>query len=264
MSALSLRQKLAQELDPKLRREAGISTSNKWIIGLILISLLIATLETEQTIYQGREWLFWSLEAVLIVVFSIEYIARVWSSVENPDYPSRWRYMLSFSALLDLITLIAIILATFGASAFLLRLARVLRVLRIARLGRFSSALTLIQQAIYHRRYELGISFMAAMAVLFASSVILYLLEGGQQPEEFGSIPRAMWWSIVTLTTVGYGDVYPITALGRVFAALTALTGIALIAMPTGILAGAISEALQQAREAKQKRKQSQKTSSKP
>ena len=88
-------------------------------------------------------------------------------------------------------------------------------------------------------------SFVIASMLLLMSSTLLYIVEGGIQPETFGSIPRAMWWSIATLTTVCYGDVYPVTTLGRVFAGLTAITGIGLIAMPTGILASAFSDALQ-------------------
>ena len=154
--------------------------------------------------------------------------------------------MLRPHALLDLFTLVIIILSTFGASAFLLRLARVLRVLRIARLGGYSTAINLMLGAVKKRRFELNISVVAAFVLLIISSSLLYLVEGHHQPESFGSIPRAMWWSIATLTTVGYGDVYPITVLGKVFAAFTALSGIGLIALPTGILAAAVSEAIQE------------------
>lgn len=84
-----------------------------------------------------------------------------------------------------------------------------------------------------------------ATLLLLVSSTMLYLIEGAHQPETFGSIPRTMWWSIATLTTVGYGDVYPVTPLGKIFAGMTAVTGIGLIAMPTGILAAAFSDAIQ-------------------
>ena len=91
-------------------------------------------------------------------------------------------------------------------------------------------------------------SFGIATVLLIASSTLLYIVEGQGQPETYGSIPRAMWWSVATLTTVGYGDVYPMTAIGRVFAGLTAITGIGVIAMPTGILASGFSDALQRGR----------------
>lgn len=138
-----------------------------------------------------------------------------------------------------------IILTTFGSQGFILRLARLLRVLRIAKLGRYSIAMHNIGQDIYFRRFELIISFVIGVFALLRSSSILYIVEGGVQTQYFGSIPRAMWWSIATLTTVGYGDVYPITAIGKFFAALTAAMGSGLIAMPTGILAASFSDAIQ-------------------
>lgn len=132
-----------------------------------------------------------------------------------------------------------------GNEAFLLRMFRLIRIIRVARLGRFSSALQAINEAVHARRFELMMSFAIASMLLLLSSTLLYIVEGGIQPETFGSIPRAMWWSVATLTTVGYGDVYPVTTIGRIFAGLTAITGIGLIAMPTGILASAFSDAIQ-------------------
>ncbi len=107
-------------------------------------------------------------------------------------------------------------------------------------------AFNAVTQAVRRRAYELWLSLVFSAALLLVSSAFLYLIEGGIQPEAFGSIPRAMWWSVATLTTVGYGDVYPVTAVGRFFGALTAIIGIGLIAMPTGILASAFSEAFQE------------------
>jgi voltage-gated potassium channel len=145
--------------------------------------------------------------------------------------------------------LLPIFLTALGAEAFLLRLARLLRILRLARLGRFSVAMSSISEAIGSRRHELLLSLGVAALVLVISSALLYLVEGGVQPDNFGSIPRAMWWSIVTLTTVGYGDVFPMTAVGRILAAITAVTGIGLIAMPAGILAASFSDAMKRQRE---------------
>jgi voltage-gated potassium channel len=240
-----LRLRLALELDPKLRTQDGLSNLNSLILVLIFASLIITIIETEPLVLRGREDWFSIAELFFIVVFSIEYIARVWVCTENPENVSRLRYMLKPHSLLDLITLMVVILSAFGTGAFLLRIARVLRVLRIAKLARYSAAINLISDAINRRRFELGISIMAAIILLIVTSSLLYLAEGSAQEEAFGSIPRAMWWSIATLTTVGYGDVYPITSIGKLFAAFTALSGIGLIAMPTGILAAAVSEAIQ-------------------
>lgn len=134
---------------------------------------------------------------------------------------------------------------------FLLRLLRLLRLVRLAKLGRYSLAIGAIGDALRDRRYELGASVAIAIVLLLVTSSLLYVVEGEVQPETFGSIPRAMWWSIATLTTVGYGDVVPITALGRTLAGATALLGIGLVALPTGILAAAFSDALARRRAAR-------------
>lgn len=171
---------------------------------------------------------------------------RAWVSIENPAFRRRISFVLNPASVLDLLSILVVVLDFFASTGFFFRLARLLRIIRIAKFGRFSKALKSILMAISRRSYELGLSVGAALIVLVISSALLYVVEGGVQPESFGSIPRAMWWSVATLTTVGYGDVYPITALGKVFAAITAISGVGLIAMPTGILASAFSDAFQQ------------------
>lgn len=247
MRLIALRRRLALALDPRLRLY-GLSTTNKTIISLIIVSLILSIISTEQAIYEAHETLFLYAEWLLGLIFAFEYVGRVWSSIENPANHSRWHYALRPVPLLDLVVVCMTFLTFFGAEGFLLRLVRFLRILRLARLGAFSNATRLITQAVTKRRFELLLSAGIALLLLTVSSSALYLIEGGVQPEAFGSIPRAMWWSVATLTTVGYGDVYPVTAIGRLLAAFTAISGIGLIAMPTGILAAAFSDALQDTR----------------
>ena len=147
-----------------------------------------------------------------------------------------------------MLVMLRFLLPLLGLEAALLRMIRIVRLVRLARLGRYSLALQMIGAAVTDRRYELGVSVIIASGLMLLSSTALYLAEGAHQPENFGSIPRAMWWSVATLTTVGYGDIVPVTVTGRIFAAVTALTGIGIIAIPTGILAGAFSDALRRAR----------------
>jgi voltage-gated potassium channel len=172
--------------------------------------------------------------------------------VESHAYKDGWRgrlrYLRSPTALIDLLALSPMLLTFIGNEAYIFRLFRMLRILRLARLGRFSSSLQLLTEAVSSRRYELGMSVMLTGFLLLVSSTVLYVVEGGTQPEAFGSIPRTMWWAIVTLTTVGYGDAYPITVIGRICAGMTAVAGIGVIAMPTGILASAFSDTLQRHR----------------
>lgn len=239
---------LYRMLEPSAWDRQGLSPLNKVVAVLICIAALVAILESEPTLYQGRENLFFGAEAVLTGLFIIEYVARLWAAGEDPAYQGafgRLRYALTWTAIIDLLALLPIFLVFLGNEAFLLRIFRLIRIVRLARLGRFSGALSAVSIAVHARRFELLMSIAVASILLLLSSTMLYLVEGGVQPETFGSIPRAMWWSVATLTTVGYGDVYPVTALGRIFAGITAITGIGLIAMPTGILASAFSDAIQ-------------------
>lgn len=248
----AVRRRLYILLDPKAWPDRGLSPLNVVICCVIFSTSLLAIIETEQTITAEYGTLLDILEVGSAALFLLEYSARVWTSVENPRYgdslQGRLRYVVSPMALVDLIALLPFLFFWTGSEVFLIRLVRVVRVLRLARLGRFSDAITHVVQAIRSRSYELILTLAGAAFLLVVSSTFLYIAEGDAQPHAFGSIPRAMWWSVVTLTTVGYGDVYPITVVGKLFAAITAITGIGLIAMPTGILAAAFSEGMQRHR----------------
>jgi len=246
------RRTLHHQLYPKAWRRHGLSPVNRFVCLAILASALLACLETEPLLTARLGGLFRWLEFVFAVIFLVEYALRVWTAGERPQYAGlrgRLRYMLTPVALTDLAAVLPILLFFGWDDVALVRVFRLLRILLLARLGRFSHAAQDIIAAVTARRYELWVSLMVASMLLVTSSTLLYLVEGQVQPEHFGSIPRAMWWSIVTLTTVDYGDVTPVTPLGRFFAAVTALTGIGLIAMPTGILAAAFSEVIQRRRE---------------
>lgn len=241
-----------RQLEPEAWRHKGLSPINRVVVALILLAVVSAVLSSEPALYDGGAWLFLGIEVVVTLVFTVEYLARAWVAVERPGNPGGWRgrlrYLATPSALLDLLALLPPLLLAFGSESFLMRLVRLARILRLARLGRFSAAVALIAEAVRSRNYELGASFVIALVLLVVTSSLMYLAEGAGQPDAFGSIPRAMWWSIATLTTVGYGDVYPLTPLGRILAGATAIVGIGLIAMPTGILAAAFSDALQRRR----------------
>lgn len=245
----ALRRRVYVALDPKAWPQAGLSRTNLVIVVFIILASLAAILETERTIFVGREPIFYALEIVFVTVFVIEYVLRSWTIVERPGFEhalwGRLRYAFTFWALIDMLAIAPALLMIVGPDFFLLRTLRLLRIMRLARLGRFSRALAHLSDALKLRRYELVMSIGFATLLLVFSSALLYMFEGAGQPETFGSIPRAMWWSVVTLTTVGYGDAYPVTVMGRIFAALTAVAGIGLIAMPTGILASAFSDVVQ-------------------
>lgn len=249
----SVRVRIYQLLEPTAWPHPGLSPVNRIISVVILAATATAVIESEPTIHSGREWAFSIAELLFTSIFVLEYVVRLWVAGEDARYQGflgRLRYAVTPAAIIDLLSVSPLLLTFLGTEAFLLRLFRLLRILRVARLGRFSRAFDAITTALHSRRYELIMSVGVAAMLLLVSSTVLYMIEGQAQPDTFGSIPRTMWWSIATLTTVGYGDVYPTTALGQFFAGVTAITGIGLIAMPTGILAAAFSDALQMQRTA--------------
>lgn len=246
-----LRRKLYNHLHTAAWPAKGLSPINKFIAVMILFSIVTVILETEPSVYLKYASVFDALNMLIVSVFLIEYILRLWVMGEHPDYNGiigRLRYAVTPTAIIDLVSILPFLLGIFGSDAFLLRALRLLRIFALAKLGRFSAAIQILAMAITTRRYELLLSLGFAFSVLLISASIMYLVEGTAQPDAFGSIPRALWWSIATLTTVGYGDVYPVTAVGQVFAGITALAAIGVIAMPTGILAAAFSEAIQKSR----------------
>jgi len=255
--ALRFRRWLYLNLHPTAWPKRGLSPVNKAIVAAIVLAVAVAIIESEPTIRHGNEAFFLGLEFIFGTVFLIEYILRLWSSAEDPDYggglKGYLRYAVSLPAIVDLLAVSTLFLTFFGNETSILRLVRLARILLLAKLGRYSTALREIGHAVRSRRYELMMSGLIALMLLLVSSTLLYIAEGDLQPDDFGSIPRAMWWSISTLTTVGYGDAIPVTVVGRIIAGLTAVTGIGLIAVPTGILAAAFSEAMRHHRAARRK-----------
>jgi voltage-gated potassium channel len=245
-----MRQLLVQQIDPQAGPTQGLSTFNKVICLAILLSTLLAIIETEPVLTTNWPQLFWWANLAFLLLFSAELALRIYIAPYTQAHlgQSRWRFLRSGWTLLDLLVLLTFMPLSEELPLLVIRLLRVFRIVRLSRLTRFNTSLNLLIQAVRKRKMELGISFIIAMSLLLTTSILLYLVEGSSNPEDFGSIPRAMWWSIATLTTVGYGDVTPLSPLGKICAGITALIGIGIVAMPTGILAAAFSEAYQKAK----------------
>jgi voltage-gated potassium channel len=246
--AITLRTRVFEQLEPRARQGHGLSPVNIVLSLLILFATALAIIETEPAVEGPNGPLITLVETGLGVIFLVEYAARIWSAAEAPAHGLPWKgrlaYAVSPAALIDLISVVASFApGVHGLLVF--RLFRLLRILRLAKLGRMSRAWTHMAEAIIARREELLLSLVIGIGLMIASATLLYLAEGAVQPDKFGSIPRALWWAVSTLTTIGYGDVYPITLLGKIFAAVTAIASIGLVAMPTGVLAAAFSEAVQ-------------------
>lgn len=254
---MTLRHRVYCQLYAEAQPEGRLTLTNKVVVTVILVSVLLAIIGTEQQVMsENRSVLRWA-EFGFGLFFLVEYLARFWAAAEQPgdasDTAKRLKWSRSFFAIIDLVVVIGALLPFFVTGAPVLRLLRLLRLAALLKFGRFSQALRELGRAIVDRRYDLFVTGALAMVLLLAGATALHWAEGAVQPEAFGSIPRAMWWSIITLTTVGYGDVSPITPLGKILAALVALSGIGLVAMPTGIIAAAFSDAMQRHREERAK-----------
>jgi len=208
---------------------------------LVLANVAVAIATTVEGCEALAPRFFLWFERVSIGVFAVEYLARLWSCPEDPRYAhpllGRLRYALTPLMLVDLLVLA---LPTTGDL-------RPLRILRLVRLARYSRRLMLLVDVVRERRDELFVSLAVALMLLVAASTAMYWVERGENPR-CDSIPATMWWGVATLTTVGYGDLTPITPLGRILGGMVALIGVGMFALPAGILAGGFSEALQKLR----------------
>ncbi len=221
------------------------------IIGLILISLALLVIETVDSIGSAYPALFRAADMAILVVFALEYVLRLWSCVEEPRYSAPLRGRLRFARrpvmLVDLIVILPLVLPMLGGELVTLRLLRMLRFLRLAKLGRYSTAMQTLGRVIASKGPDLAALFTVLVMLLIVASTLMYFAEHDAQPDAFSSIPAAMWWAVATLTTVGYGDVYPVTPLGRLLGSVIAILGIGFIALPTGLLsAGYVDEIARQ------------------
>lgn len=275
------RERLWAALEPDAAGKPTAFSFVKWVImGLVVASLVLLSIETEldaqtrliATGAAGEGFQAWpqSLRGwiepanlTILLLFALEYGFRLSACGVDPRYggtAGMARYVATPAAICDLLAFAPELLMTLlmphdaGAGAGLAAL-RMLRLLRLFKAARYVPALDIIFCAFGRARSQLLVTLLMAGALLFVAAAILHFIEGEVRPEQFGSIPRALWWSAVTLTTIGYGDVFPITPLGKFFAACTAILGIAVVALPTGIFAAAISDELKEreARKAAQK-----------
>ena len=236
MGLIELRRKAYRQLEPTAWPGKGLSPVNLALIILIVVAVLEAVLDTEPVISEGRETLLNNIEFGLGIIFLVEYVARAWVVVDNRKFDKyrypRLRYLVTPIAIIDFLAVVPALFAFGGASSLLLRFFRVLRMLRLAKLGRTSKAWILLRKAFIQKRAEFALILGMLLVMILAAGSLLYFAEAAAQPDKFGSIPRAMWWAIVTLTTVGYGDTFPITPLGKFLAGVISIMGVMLIALP--------------------------------
>ena len=216
------------------------------IVTMVILNISAVILESFSALYEAYSAWFHGFEIFSIAFFSIEYLLRLWANgTRYPDSPSRGRreYAFSFYGLVDLLAILPFYLQLLMPGLDL-RILRVLRLLRLLKLSHYSSAVEDLMQAIYDERRAFGAVGYILAIVIIASSALMYYAEGDAQPDKLSSIPAAMYWSVISLTTVGYGDVSPVTAAGKVISMLTAFMGVATVALFTGIMASSFNKQL--------------------
>ncbi|MEZ5955971.1 MAG: ion transporter [Hyphomonadaceae bacterium] len=244
--------------------DGAINFFSGTIILLVIVSLLSLALETELLrddthLDRSSLPLIQFINVAIVWIFAAEFALRFWSEGENPAHKGvggRLRFLMQPVTIADVLAfapeLIAMLAFPDYSSAIFPAL-RAFRLFRLFKLARYVPAFAIVGAAVRRAWAPLMAALCVAAAQLYIAAMLLYLIEGDTKPQAFGSVARAMWWAVVTLTTVGYGDVYPETMWGRIAAGLVALAGIGIVAMPTGILASAFAEEFRERHEAQQR-----------
>ncbi|MTJ83265.1 MAG: ion transporter [Telmatospirillum sp.] len=238
----------------------GEGHSDPWVklvdyalVTLITINCIFSILESVENLSIVHGHIFHAFDHFSVAVFSIEYVLRVWTAVEinQPVYKhplwGRLRYLFTAMAIVDLVAILPFYLGFFVDVD--LRAMRVLRLLRVFKLTRYSQAMGIMVDVLRQEARSISAMLFVFVVILIFMASLMYMLEHPRQPEVFSDIPSAMWWAVVTMTTLGYGDMVPSTALGRVVGGCTAVIGVGVIALPAGVLASGFSERLRRRRQ---------------
>ena len=217
------------------------------LIFLNVVAVILGSVPSIQASFSGS---LWNFERFSITVFSIEYLTRLWSCVEDERFShpvkGRIRFFFRPLVLLDLLAIAPFFLTFTNVDLRTLRAIRLFRLVRILKAGRYVAALRHFGSVLKNKREELILTSGLMFVLLIIASAIMFFAENEAQPGKFSSIPASMWWAVATLTTVGYGDVYPVTILGKVAGAIIAVMGIGFFTLPTAIIAAGIVESVQE------------------
>ncbi len=220
------------------------------LITLILLNVIAAIFETVPTMTQSYFHFFTWVEAISLTVFAIEYVVRLWVCVEHPRargmpaWRARLNYVVTPSAIIDFIAIVPFFIFSFGGAD--VRTMVLVRLMRLFKLGRYSTGFQSLFEAIRRERHALLASILILTSIVLVAASLAYIAERHVQPDDFGSIPRAIWWAIETVTTVGYGDVVPKTLAGHIIGGITMITGILMIALPIAIIGSSFAEVIRQ------------------
>ncbi|MEO8234376.1 MAG: ion transporter [Flavobacterium sp.] len=222
----------------------------KFIYTLIILNVFSLILASYKEIYSNFELYFENFETFSVTIFTIEYILRFFTADldygKDSSFSKRLKFSFSAFGLIDLFAILPFYLPLiFPFDLRVLRILRLFRLLRIFKLGRLSKSLQTITSVLKDSKSELSITLFVAFILLILSSTLMYYVENEAQPDKFENIGQSLWWSVAILTTVGYGDIYPITGLGKILSSVIAIIGIGFVALPTGIISSAFISRMQ-------------------
>lgn len=248
---MTLKAKVHALLEPSDGTNKGSRNFDIFIITLILLNVIAVVLETVEPISAKLQRLFNLFELISVIIFTIEYVLRLWSCTEHTRHSrpalGRIKYMFTPYAIIDLLAILPFYLQMFFViDARFLRTLRLLRLFRLLKLGRYTNSIEVFQKIVKEKSTDLLVALTVLTMLLVVSSSLMYYAERGAQPEVFSSIPATMWWGVATLSTVGYGDIYPITTIGKLLGTVIAFLGIAVFALPAGILSSGFVDEMAQ------------------
>ncbi|GAB4136508.1 MAG: ion transporter [Planctomycetaceae bacterium] len=241
MDLVKLRNLVEPHVDNRLSRIFDIT-----MLSFIVIALVTFTLDTLPDKPEWAVQCLFTIEVITVLVFSVEYILRFIAAER------RLKFVFSFYGVIDLLAILPFYLGFFvgfGVDLRSLRILRLFRVFRVFKLLRYSRAIRHFGNALQEVKEELILYLMATAFLMFLASAGIYHFEREAQPENFQSIFHSLWWAVVTLTTVGYGDVYPLTVGGKIFTGFLLMIGLGVIAVPSGLLASGLTQARNRERE---------------
>lgn len=245
---LLLRRRMYEVLDVGSMHDRASVFMHRFLVVLILLSVAAVILESVASIREASGHFFQAFEIFAAALFTLEYCLRLWAAVDHPPlrHLPHWKARLSYAVqpalIIDLLAILPFFLALVGPSDFQVLL--IFRLVRFFKLARYSPGMRSLLEAVHAERRALVACAVILSGLMIVAAAAMHIVEGTAQPDKFGSIPEAMYWAIITLTTVGYGDVFPITAGGKIVAGFTAVMGLVMLSLPVGIIATAFAEVI--------------------
>ncbi len=254
----STKEKVHILLHPELGDSKWDRILNTFILSLIILNVTAVILETVPSIHEPNKEFFHVFDTVSVIIFTIEYILRVWSCNHDPRYAhsfhGRLRYMLSPGALIDLVAILPFYIhVVVGLDLRVIRILRLLRFLRLFRLTAYMRSARIVLNVFKSRANQLQLSLVLIVIFVTLSGCIVYFVEHPAQPEVFTTIPNAIYWAVITVTSVGYGDIVPITTVGKIMTTTISILGLGVYALPAGIVTAGFLEEMRSHKKAKNK-----------